>query len=336
LAVGLIAGLAAPAAGFASRTAAAQVSLPTNARSGLLWPSGANGAASELEAYRNRPLDVRVLFFASDSWNNMVDSAYAVSNHTATGARLELAIGLLPETHRGQHAACAAGDFDASIRQLGQRVVAEGAPNAVLRLGWEANRRNGYPWAAVDGRFADYIGCWRRWVSVLRALPGQTFVFAWVMQDKSSFPAADIYPGNEWVDVIGVNPYDRCPPVTNDTEWHAMMNLLHGDGVNPRGPHTWLRFARSRGKKFAVAEWGVGGSQRVCDKPGFDNPFYVRKMHAWMTGNAGMFAYESYFNAHGDGQINSQPPTLGGSHRLAPTSYNPQAAAEYKRLFGRL
>lgn len=44
-------------------------------------------------------------------------------------------LGMMPRPHRGQHAQCAAGQFDGWIRAIGAGLVASSAGNAVLRLG---------------------------------------------------------------------------------------------------------------------------------------------------------------------------------------------------------
>ncbi len=68
---------------------------------------------------------------------------------------------------------------------------------------------------------------------------------------------------------------------------------------------------------------------KACSEPGFDNPFFVRKMHEFLQANAGIIAYEAYFNGNGGGT------PAQGTHRVAPTRYNPRSAAVYWQLWGR-
>lgn len=311
--------------------AAAQQWVPI--RSGMPWPSGANGCCggmSDLEALRGRKLDFRTTFLRYDTWNGMVATAPNVKNLVADGAAAVAAFGLMPATHRGQHLECRQGRFDSYIRAIGTAFVNNGAPRAILRLGWEANRLNGFPWA-VTGDGSEYKRCFRRWVSILRAVPGQRFVIDWNMQDKSVFPLDQMYPGNDVVDIIGINVYDRCKPTRTQAQYNSWMNARHKDGRNPRGPKSWLEFARTRGKKLSIPEWGIGGPSvvKACAEPGFDNPLFVRNWHAFLKANAAMIAYEGYFNAHGH-----KDDSLG-SHKLAPTRYNPLSAAAYRELWGR-
>lgn len=316
--------------------AAAQVS---NARSGMPWPSGANGGSggmADLEALRGRPLDTRSVFPRFDTWGNMATDvgSRAIRGHAATGARVEVAIAMLPASHRGQHMACWQRKFDANVRQWGTALINAGLGDAIVRLGWEADRMGGYPWAVVAGKEAEYMGCWRKQVGVLRALPGANFVISWTMQGKGSriARASTIYPGNDWVDVIGMNPYDRCPAVRTEADWARVRDAKFSNG-DPAGPGSWLAFARGKGKKFAVPEWGLGSTSTVCSDAGFDNPLFIRKMHEMFRLNAPSIAYEGYFNAHGDGRPNGQPPARGESTRIAPATWNPTASAVYRDLW---
>lgn len=318
--------------GGAAAPAQAQTWVPV--RSGLGWASGANGGnggMADLQTMRGRLLDMRTYFTGIATWSGLIWSVPGVKNHLVDGARVAVAIGMLPETHRGQHMACWQGRFANEIRAVGTALINAGASNAIIRLGWEANRVNGYPWA-VTGDASAYKGCFRKWIKILRTLPGQRFVFDWTMQDKSTYPIDQMYPGDEWVDIIGVNVYDRCSPVRTDDQWNAWYNLKDKDGRNPRGLGTWLAFARQHGKKLSIPEWGIGGPSPVknCTEPGIDNPFWMRKMFEFFRTNAANIAYEAYFNGHGDGRTTA----AAGSHKLAPTYHNPLSAAVYKELWG--
>ena len=259
----------------------------------------------------------------------MITSAGWLKQARAGGARAIVAFGMMPETHRGQHAQCANGVFDTYMRQLGTKLVASGGADAVLRLGWEANRMGGFPWAAT-GDGASYKACFRRWVRTLRSVTGQKFTIDWNMGRQGNLPysVAQLYPGNDVVDVVGVQLYDTCPPSPDEATWTKNQNATR-NGV-PAGAYTWLAFAKGKGKRLSVPEWGVGGSYGGCKQPSFDNPFFIRKMHEFFKANAGSIAYEAYLNGPGVSRTNPQshPSTI------APTDPNPKSAAEYAKLWG--
>lgn len=297
------------------------------AKSGLPWASGANGGLDELERHRGLRLDLRTMFLSLRNFPDMVrDTAYA-RKLVRAGSKVVVALGLMPQSHRGQHVACARGRFDGYIRGVARGLVEAGAPGAILRLGWEANRMDGFPWAVTgDGR--SYKACFRRWVSALRATPGQRFTIDWNMAQRGTFPLHidRMYPGNDVVDVIGVQNYDRCPPVRTEREWEEKTKATTRSG-SPAGLDTWLAYAKSKGKRLSMPEWGIGGPRGVCREPGIDNPFFIRKTHEWLRANARWIAYEAYFNGHGG------PSARRGTHKLAPASHNPRSAAAYRSLW---
>jgi hypothetical protein len=299
-------------------------------RSGLPWASGASSGSDDLETWRGRKLDVRTAFLASrEGWTELAQVSW-LDRWVADGGYTVVGVGLLPETARGQLAQCAAGAFDAWIRKIGVGMVAAGAGNAILRLGWEANRVGGYAWAITSDP-GPFKGCYRRWVQVLRSVPGQSFTFDWNMGSRGSLPyhVDRAYPGDAYVDVIGVQYYDRCPPAVTQADWNLRYNAANPDNGSPWGIGRWLAYARSKGKRLSVPEWGIGGPIDACGKPGIDNPFFIRKMHGFFKDNAASIAYEAYFNGNGT-------PGVPGSHEIAPpNAINPLSWAAYDALWGK-
>ncbi|MEK0084338.1 glycoside hydrolase family 26 protein [Benzoatithermus flavus] len=298
-------------------------------RSGLPWASGASSVDSAFEAWRGRRLDVKTGFLAiRHGWAEFTQVGF-VRGLTRSGARAVLGVGLVPERARGQLGACANGAFDTYIRRVGQGLVSAGADDAILRLGWEANRMGDFPWGVL-GDGSSYKNCFRRWVQVLRSVPGQSFVFDFNMGARGNLPYSqdNIYPGAEYVDVIGTQRYDRCPAVRSDADWNALYDVRQGNG-NPVGLGAWLAWAKAKGKRFSVPEWGVSNHHPSlhCPDNGFDNPFFIEKMYRFFRANAAVMAYESYFN--GDSQA------YRGAYKIFPSGRNPRAAARYRELWSR-
>lgn len=317
------------ALGISLLTAPAEGATWGGSRSGLPWASGANGGMDALESLRGRRLDLRTLFFGLDNWRALATSAAAIPRTVAAGGQLAIALGMLPRSHRGQHEQCAVGSFDTEIRAVAESIVRRGGRGAILRLGWEANRMKGFPWA-VTGDGTAYKNCFRRWVSILRSVPNQAFTIDWNMAQAGTFTyhVDQMYPGDDVVDVIGVQQYDRCPPAKNEAEWQKAYWEVRGATRSPVGLGPWLEYAKSKGKLLSVPEWGVGGPRNVCGRPGIDNPFFIQKMYDFFRANAASIAYEAYFNGD-DGSGNDE----NGSHRLAPVEYNPQSATAYKAIW---
>lgn len=295
-------------------------------RSGLPWASGAVGGLAEIESLRGRKLDFKTGYVSTRNWNQLVRDARWAGSLGRGGANVVIAVGLMPNSHRGQHRQCASGQFDSYIRAFGRNLVGAGEPKAVIRLGWEANRIGSFPWA-VTGDGSSYKACFRRWVSILRSTPREDFTIDWNMGQRGTWSrnVDNMYPGSDVVDVIGVQNFDRCPPVRNVAAWNKKINAK-ANGGSPGGIGSWLRYARSKGKRLSMPEWGIGGPRDTCKKPGIDNPFFIKQMHSWFRQNARVIAYEAYFNGHGG-------PASKGSAKLAPTRHNPKAAAMYRKLW---
>lgn len=322
-------GLRPAAAGPQAEAAAVTKAVWGGLRSGLPWASGASSGAFLLESLRGRPLDVGTTYTnRRGSWADMVQSAGNIKTVTRYGLPV-IGMGLFPDAYRGQHAQCAGGVFDGYMRQIGAKLVASGGARAVIRLGWEFNFVNKYSWA-VAGTDAISAGnwknCFRRWVQNLRATPGQAFTIVWNAATEGTHPDVDmLYPGSEYVDVIGTQYYDRCPPATTEALWQARYSKRTRSGA-PAGLGTWLAYAKAKGKRLAIPEWGIGGPRNACPRPGIDNPFFIRKMAEFLRANAASIAFEAYFN--GDGT-----PGVPGSHKLSPATYNPQSSAMYRSLW---
>lgn len=283
--------------------------------SGLPWKSGVT-RPQEFGPWRGRALDVRTVFFRKDTWNGLA------ANATVKPDAPMMAIGfpMLPVSHRGQLEQCAAGAFDAEMARVVANMRANGWANrSYVRLGWEMNRtdRSTFPWAAI-GDGSSYVACFRRWAGFF----GDDFTLVFNTANVGSFPYPidQLYPGSDVVDVIAANLYDRCPPIYTQAEWDARASARDRWG-NPAGPNAWRQWALAKGKKWAVPEWGIGGSQTVCNRPGVDNPFFVAKVWQMFWGRRADLVFESYF----------QGDEGGGSHTLYPGDANPRSAAEYRK-----
>lgn len=309
-----------------------------------VWPSGmVKVDRLAAQAWRGSPLDAVTAYFDYATWGTLVGSSKALKNWVNSPAPIvAVGVGMLPKTHAGQLAACADGAFDAYIAAIRANVLTVMAnakrPDRLwyIRLGWEANRNkvgSGFPWKATDP--AAWVGCYRRWATILNppdlegpeddAVP-RPFRFIWNMSNRgtTTFPIDEMYPGNDVVDVIGSQFYDRCPAITTDALWKSVIFAVDKVG-NPAGPGAWLAYAKAKGKPYAIPEWGIGGSTTICAAHGFDNPYFMRRWYWWLRGNAADIAFEAYFNGR-DG-------AGGGDHQLFPVKAMPKAAAVYRNLW---
>jgi hypothetical protein len=206
--------------------------------------------------------------------------------------------------------AVADGQHDAAYRTLGERLVTAGHPHTIIRLGHEADIEF-YPWSIRNGNEDVYIAAFRHVVGVLRGIPGNEFVIDY--QGNGSFaqsytsprtgieqPYGDAaYPGDDVVDIIGVDVYNRGGWDTVRTTLDYTQDL-----------------ARRHGKPMSIPEWGLWVSESG------DDPGFVENMYAWINAmpaaGPGSLIYHSYF----------------WRHREADLGRAPEAKAKFLELFG--
>jgi hypothetical protein len=282
----------------------------------------------EVKAYEEwlgRPMDYVVDFSTRDTWQQIADPQLLITEWAGTGYRVVHGLAMLPEEDpSATMEAGARGEYDGYYRQLAQRLVAGGQPDAILRLGWEFNLSSSR-WFTEDPRvFVDY---YRRAVAAMRSVPGQRFEFDWnVNNGHNAVDAMDFYPGDDVVDYVGVDVYDvswdsgtypypagcdaMCRTERQDRAWQDVV----GD---ERGLRFWAAFAGEHGKPLSLPEWGLWS--RPDGHGGGENPRFIRRMHEFITTHD--IAYQAYF----------EYSAKDGPHRLMDGF--PESAPVFKELF---
>ncbi|RYY19095.1 MAG: cellulase [Cytophagaceae bacterium] len=102
---------------------------------------------------------------------------------------------------KGGMRAVASGSFDAYIDRWAAAAKKAGQP-LLVRLGHEMNDPYRYPWGPQNNDPQDFIAAWQHVVSRFR-LAGATNV-AWVWSPHPAYTFAAYYPGDAFVDWVGV------------------------------------------------------------------------------------------------------------------------------------
>jgi beta-mannanase len=327
--------MTAAACGAANGTSAHTVGgMDGGTLSGLAWKSGASSADDNAFAtWRGRALDVGVNWDNRSTWAEIEnpDIYGALSKLGSFAGVLELGTAMLPG--RGASLAsdvtfadCAAGKYDSHFMALGQNLVSQRRGDSFVRLGWEANG-DWYAWNASNAASPQqWIQCFQHEVMALRSTAPNVKI-DWNMNAETKTPASrnptDIYPGDAYVDVIGVDFYDNWPALNTDALWNSHY-MDESAGGGPRGIGAWLAFARSHGKQLSVPEWGIVHAPGNCGCGG-DDPVYVDHLYNFFAANAAEIAYEAYFNL---------ATTPGDTTFLIyPSTTSPSASARYAALF---
>ena len=262
----------------------------------------------------------RVTFVDQSSWSTIASPYYFSTSTKAWLAsnpnRYEIVtVPLMPISDSPSTlAAVANGTYDTYFKQLAANLAAKtGAPQrVVIRLGWELNG-TWYPWSAVTSGAATYVKAYRHVVQVMRS-QCNVLHFEWNLAWGSSpkFDWTTAYPGDDVVDVIGMDTYDQW-----NTGWNNILNGYEG--------LAFLRnFARQHNKPEAYTEW----ADSTASSGRGDDTAFVQGMHDWIQAGGSSVIYAGYWNTPSggpNGVIYSDVATI-------PVTV-PNSSALYKKLF---
>lgn len=269
------------------------------------------------ESFRGSPVDVVQTFAARGNWSTIKSPWMSAPEKLANFPGTWVISQPFYPTGQGDLRSCASGAYNSHWREFGQWMVSKGRPASIVRLAWEFNG-NWFPWS-VNGNTTDWVGCFRQVVSAIRSTNPQARI-DWTMNAHSGNPWA-VYPGNEYVDIVGIDTYDMWPASTTEAIFDEQCN-------RPAGLCSVIRFAREHGKQFSVPEWGLVGKSDTeagrAGQAGGDNPVYIRKMYETLQANADVLAYEAYFGDSLPGNVHSS--------LINPTEH-PNGAATYASLW---
>ena len=180
----------------------------------------------------------------------------------------------------------AAGDYESYAQTFAENLVRAGLGNSIIRLAPEANGN----WFAdslgtTPQQWAQWDQFWRDTVIAMRSVPGANFQFDWCINYLyRDLPLSEIYPGNDVVNIIGIDVYDDGHlGSTGAARWNAANT--GADGVQ-----TVVQFAAANSKPISIPEWGV---DTVADGGGGDDPAFVNGIASVVANNP--TAYQSYF-----------------------------------------
>ncbi|GLW45522.1 hypothetical protein Stsp02_11840 [Streptomyces sp. NBRC 14336] len=181
----------------------------------------------------------------------------------------------------------AAGVFDHHFRRLAERLVEQGLPDTVIVPGWEMN---GITYTHRCGPDPEaWKKYWNRIVTTMRAVPGQKFRFDFTAsRGRDAVPWTQCYPGDDTVDIIGMDAYDQPRGMSFDEQVKE-----------PYGLQEHVDFAKAHGKAISYPEWGLFRNG--------DNAEYMRRMLAWMDEHKPVYNTLTDYCPHGVWQCSSNP-----------------------------
>jgi len=210
---------------------------------------------------------------------------------------------------RGQYEnnmrACAKGDYNGYWHTFADNATKRGRTdqNTVVSLAHEFNG-TWFKWHPGNVGLDVWKSCWRNVYTAIKAKSSIRIV--WVFSattnstkggDFSVATAWDAWPGDQYVDIIGVNHYDfRNLGTKESTDWRDScghtQDICHA-----------AKMAREKGKPVAVPEWSSDRNQYGYG----DNPNIVNKMWNFFKDNRDILAFENMFNNGGSGAWHVYP-----------------------------
>ncbi|MYY84355.1 MULTISPECIES: glycosyl hydrolase [unclassified Streptomyces] len=204
----------------------------------------------------------------------------------------------------------ATGAFDEHYRVLAERLVDLGVPDTVVVLGWEMNGTTYTHRCGPDPE--SWKKYWNRIVTTMRSVPGQKFQFDFTpSRGRDAVPWTQCYPGDDTVDIIGMDSYDQPRGMSFDEQVKEPYGLQHH-----------VDFAAAHKKPISYPEWGLFRNG--------DNEEYMRRMLEWMKEKKPLYNTVTDYCPHGVWQCKENPESaeiyrklLSGRDALPTDPVNP-------------
>lgn len=311
--------LVAPLAAFAAEQQPAMIGVKVDGNDAGTFLSN----LAQFESWLGRPVQGVLSFSGMENWKTYEGTVgWAMGIWSKVDRPVFFSVPLIPAKTTGNQKATLAeagqGLYNEHYRNVAQRLAGYRPGDAVIyvRTGWEFNG-GWFPWTVHGGRGEDFKKAFQQFVTTFRSVSPR-FRFDWCPAvgdqvyggDGKPVKLANYYPGDEYVDVIGLDIYDESKYnkiLDPKKRWEHFLNRSHG--------LQWhRRFAAEHNKPMSYPEWGVGSG-------GGDNPYFVEQFHQWIEDNN--VVYHAYWNSNS-----------AYKGKLSTGAY-PQTGAKFRELFGK-
>ncbi|MDJ0391509.1 glycosyl hydrolase [Roseomonas sp. E05] len=207
---------------------------------------------AQFENWLGRDVDGVHGVVGSANWDDFVQSAEWAADRlwSSTGRDVFWSVPLLAGD-ANLHSA-ANGDYNQYYRSVAEELLGahSGSDPIYVRTGWEFNG-DWFSWSA-GGQESDFISAFREFVDTFRSV-SDLFKFEWTPNESyGGWDPAKAYPGDDYVDIIGMDFYWKPEYQGSDPvgAWNELLNETYG--------LKWHQeFAAEHGKPTAYSEWGV-------------------------------------------------------------------------------
>jgi glycosyl hydrolase family 26 len=202
-------------------TVAATAALPASASATIqlgAYTPGAPASASTLSEYATmvgRKPDI-VMYYRDFDLPLLYSNE--VSNLRATGQTP--LVSWEPQQSLSQ---IASGAYDSYLHEQAKAAKSWGS-TLMIRFGHEMNGT----WYSWSGQPEAFVAAWRHVVSVFRAdgVTNVKWVFSPNIQEGTKYPIAPYFPGDEWVDYVGLDGYNWGTAVGSWGTWDSLQTVF--------------------------------------------------------------------------------------------------------------
>lgn len=210
-------------------------------------------AVNDFETWLGEPVDTIGLHAGRLSWADW-EGSIADLAATFRDKAPQLAWSIPMFASPGTLRDAAAGLYKNEYVYAAKKLLAASANKEVIfvRTGEEFNLPGGWPWSA-HGRPEQFVQAYRNFVDAFRSVSDK-FRFEWNVNigPSGDLNPADAYPGDDYVDIVGMDFYYKLKWDQADTAraWSYQTTRQYG--------LQWLEdFAAAHGKPTAYSEWGI-------------------------------------------------------------------------------
>lgn len=236
---------------------------------------------AKFEQHVNRPIDVVVAFTDSNS-TDVASNDWPFYLQWPCARKLILSHALIG--YGWNMADSASGAHDSDYADAVDNLVPWKDRILAIRIGWEFNADNGYPWSqggsgGSNQTPANYAASFARFAGMIRdRLPG--VLIDWCPLADHTTPDA-WYPGDEFVDVIGNDVYVKQAFHSN-----SFPQVLTWDA----GLYWQEQFAQTHGKLMSYPEWAIDYTNGSA---------WITSMAEWMRKpRSSRVVYQAYWNSN--------------------------------------
>jgi len=285
---------------------------PPTPRTGVYVGPGSVSKYNTFDTWLNRSqLDATDYVDPSENatWNITAFKTWGDWKKAEDGRKFILGLPLLPK--QGNFTDGLAGKYDSQFRGVAKLMVQNGLGDSIIRLGYEPNNPNIGPWQGTKNPSA-YKAMFRRVYGIMKAeAPGFKFDYNSAVGPAGLATSFDsLYPGDAYVDIVGLNVYDVWWAHYSATAYDRWQHNLN----TTMGINSFKAFAKAHNKPVSYPEWGLykkGDSYAG----GGDSPYFIDRMAELVQGST----YNAYFNMNwGGGTLDNFP----------------NGKLEYKKKFG--